>query len=307
MCEGKEGILSLIGKTPTIRLRNIEKYFGLGAEIYAKLEMHNPTGSVKDRAAYFMIEDAYRRGLIGEKCTIIEPTSGNLGISLAMLSTLYGYKLKIVMPEGVSSERISLINAYGGQVVLSPRVESMAGAIRMAEEIHNEIKTSIMLSQFTNKMNVRSHYLTTGPEIYSEMNGQIDYFIAGVGSGGTIGGVGQYLKKMLCNVKILAVEPSESAVLSGNCSGVHRIQGIGAGFIPPLIDKAMIDIVMTASSDEAEEFMRVLVRREGILAGISSGAVLSQAVRIARVEENCRKKIVILLADGGEKYLSVVR
>ena len=306
MCSRENNLSRLIGRTPLIRLLSIEKHFDLKSEIYAKLEMYNPTRSVKDRAAYFILNDALERGIIAKDCMVVEPTSGNMGISLAMMSSIFGYKATIVMPDNMSSERISLIRAYGGRVLLSSGEGGMGGAIDLANEIHRENQDSILLSQFTNPQNVEAHYRTTGPEIYRELNGAIDFFACGVGTGGTIGGVGRFLKERIDGVKIVAVEPSRSAVLSGNPAATHKIQGIGAGFVPPLLDRKVIDIISTVEDEMAIMYSRILVEREGILAGISSGAVLFAAIEIAKKPENKGKKIVTLFADGGEKYLSLV-
>ena len=307
MCSRENNLFRLIGRTPLIRLLSIEKHFDLKGEIYAKLEMYNPTRSVKDRAAYFILNDALERGVITKDCMVVEPTSGNMGISLAMMSSIFGYRATIVMPDNMSSERVSLIRAYGGRVLLSSGEGGLGGAIDLANEIHRENQDSILLSQFTNPQNVEAHYRTTGPEIYRALNGAIDFFTCGVGTGGTIGGVGRFLKERIDSVKIVAVEPSRSAVLSGNPAATHKIQGIGAGFVPPLLDRKVIDITSTVEDEMAIMYSRILVEREGILAGISSGAALFAAIEIAKKPENKGKKIVTLFADGGEKYLSLVR
>lgn len=298
-------VSGLIGKTPLIRLVNIEKHFRLKAEIYAKLEMYNPSGSVKDRAAYFMLKDAFEKGNICEGDTIVEPTSGNMGISLSMLSAAFGLKSVILMPENMSEERIRLIRAYGGRVILTPGNEGMSGAIKRAEEYCCCEKNTYTLSQFRNPQNLRAHYFTTAPEIYDAMNGDIDAFVAGVGTGGTIGGVGQYFKNKTPSARIVAVEPSCSAVLSGEQGGAHKIQGIGAGFMPPLLDMSLIDRIMGIDDSDAFEYAEKLSKIEGIFAGISSGAALCASINLALTDEYEGKKIVTLFSDGGKKYLSV--
>jgi cysteine synthase A len=298
-------VINLIGKTPTVRLQKIEKYFGLTARLYAKLEKYNPSGSVKDRAAYYMVESAVRHGLIGDRTSVIEPTSGNMGISLAMLSSVYGYRAIVVMPESVSVERRALISAYGGEVLLTDGHKGMKGAIERAEQMLSEINGAYTLAQFTNQLNLIAHYETTGKEIYRDLMGGVDILVAGVGTGGTIGGAGRYLKEKKPSVKLIAVEPSESAVLSGGPFSPHGIQGIGAGFIPPLLDMSLIDRVMTVSTEESLETCNVLALKEGIFAGISSGAALSRGITLGLEAENEGKNIVVILPDGGEKYLSL--
>ena len=297
-------ISSLIGKTKILRLRGIEEKFGLKSGIFAKPESFNPSGSVKDRAALFMIKSAFDEGLIDEKGRVIEATSGNMGISLAMLSAVFGYSALIVMPENMSPERQAFIKAYGGEVMLTSAHKGMAGAIERAERLALDVKNSYMPRQFTNRSNMLAHYKTTGPEIYSDMGGRVDIFICGVGTGGTLSGAGKYLKERIPSVRLIGVEPSESAVLSGGSAGSHGIQGIGAGFPPPLLNISLLDEVITVSTEDAMLCARQLACTEGIFAGISSGAALSAAISVAKREENKDKNIVILLPDGGEKYLS---
>lgn len=299
-------IAELIGKTPLIRLETIEREYSLRAKIYAKLEMFNPTHSVKDRAALYMVMDGINCGFIREGTTVIEPTSGNTGISLSMLSSVFGYRAVIVMPESMSVERREIIKAYGGEVFLTEGSKGMKGAIEKAEELSLQSPDSYIPSQFKNKSNPLSHYETTGPEIYAKLGGRVDVFVAGVGTGGTLSGVGRYLKEQKENVKIVAVEPQESAVLSGEAAGVHKIQGIGAGFVPPLLDLNIVDEILAIRSEDAMTVARALLKKEGIFAGISSGAALCAAISLAEREENRGKTIVTLLPDGGEKYLSML-
>lgn len=298
-------ITELVGRTPLVRLEKIERRYSLKARIYAKLEMFNPTHSVKDRAALYMMRDAAHRGLIREGGTVIEPTSGNMGISLAMLSSAFGYRAVIVMPENMSVERQRMISAYGGEVILTDSSKGMQGAIDRAEELLRECQRAYNPSQFTNPNHSLAHYETTGKEIFSRLDRRVDIFIAGVGTGGTLSGVGRYLKEQDPCVKIVAVEPEESAVLSGRASGSHSIQGIGAGFTPPLLDMRIVDEIVMVESDLAKDVAQSLCRIEGIFAGISSGASLSAAISLAEREENKGKNIVTLFPDGGEKYMSV--
>lgn len=295
----------LIGRTPMLRLSSLETYFGLGAALYAKLESFNPSGSVKDRAALFMIEDAHRRGLIGEGNAVIEATSGNTGISLAMLSAVYGYRALIVMPESMSEERRALIRSYGGELVLTNGAKGMKGAIERAVELLSEIKGAYSPGQFENTQNKNAHYQTTGKEIYTDMKGSVDILVCGVGTGGTLSGTGRFLKEKNPSVKLVAVEPVESAVLSGRPAASHGIQGIGVGFLPPLFEGEITDEVVAVSTEEAIEMCRILGLREGVFAGFSSGAALSAAVSIAKRSENTAKNIAVILPDGGERYLSV--
>ena len=301
----KNNITKLIGKTPLVRLFEIERYFDVGGELYAKLEKYNPSGSVKDRAAFFMINDAYKRGLISFDSTVIEPTSGNLGISLAMLSTSFGYHAIIVMPDNVTPERAEMIKAYGGEVVFTDGKRGMTGAIERAEELLSERKNAYMPSQFINRENLMAHYYTTGPEIYLDLSGRVDYLIGGVGSGGTVGGAGRFLKEKIPSVRVVAVEPRESAVLSGEKSAPHGIFGIGAGFVPPIFDANTVDEIVTTSTEEAVEYKKILASKEGLFMGHSSGAALCAGVQTGRKSENKEKRIVMIFPDGGEKYLSV--
>ena len=301
----KNNVSKLIGKTPIIRLFEIEKYFGIAAELYAKLEMYNPSGSVKDRAAFFMIKDAADRGLISDKTTVIEPTSGNMGISLSMLSSVFGYRSVIVMPSNMTRERAKMIREYGGEVIFTDGAMGMSGSVERAKELLFENKNGFMPSQFTNTQNLMAHYYTTGPEIYFDMNGRVDFLIAGVGSGGTVSGAGRFLKEKAASVKIIATEPRESAVLSGNRAGSHGIFGIGAGFIPSIFDADAVDEIITVSTDEAKECKKILALKEGLLVGYSSGAALCSGIKIAKEKENKGKRTVMIFPDGGEKYLSV--
>lgn len=294
----------LIGGTPLLRLERLEKEIGTKAAIIAKLEAFNPAGSAKDRIAKAMIDDAEEKGLLKPGAVIIEPTSGNTGIGLASIAVQRGYKAIIVMPETMSEERRRLMKAYGAELVLTAGKEGMSGAIRKAEELKASIPNAFIPGQFSNKANAEAHYRTTGPEIYQDTDGMVDIFIAGVGTGGTITGVGHYLKERNENIEIIAVEPESSPVLSEGKAGPHGLQGIGAGFIPEVLDTQIYDRVITCSEKEAYEASRLLGKTEGILAGISSGAVLHAAIMTAMKEENRSKRIVVLLPDGGDRYLS---
>ncbi len=294
----------LIGKTPILELVNIEKELGLKAKIFAKLEYFNPGGSVKDRVARAMLDDAERKGLIKEGSVIIEPTSGNTGIGLAAVGTARGYRVIIVMPDSMSIERRTLMSAYGAELVLTDGRLGMSGAIKKAEELAKEIEGSFIPGQFENKANAKAHFVATGPEIYADMDGKIDVFVAGVGTGGTITGVGEYLKSKNDDVKIVAVEPSSSAVLSGNEASGHKIQGIGAGFIPKVLNREIIDEIIPVSDEDAFKWGRLIGSKTGVLVGISSGAALSAAIEVARREENANKNIVVLFPDTGDRYLS---
>lgn len=293
-----------IGKTPLVRLSRMEKAFSLRARLLAKVELFNPTGSVKDRAALFMLDDAAQRGLIDEGATIIEPTSGNTGIGLCALCAVRSYRAIIVMPENMSRERQLLMRAYGAEVVLTDGALGMAGAIAKAKELHAQIPGSFIPSQFDNEANALAHYETTGREIFEDADGEVDIFVAGVGTGGTLMGTGKYLKEKKSDVHLVAVEPEASAVLSGKEKGAHKLQGIGAGFIPSIVDTALIDETVTATDGEAYAMQRMLAEREGIFAGVSAGAALSAAVRVAQREENAGRTVVVLLPDTGERYLS---
>lgn len=294
----------LIGSTPIIELVNIQNNLGLEARIFAKLEYFNPAGSVKDRVALSMINDAEQKGLINKDTTIIEPTSGNTGIGLALVCAARGYKLIIVMPETMSIERRKLMKAYGAELVLSDGASGMAGAIEKANEIAKNTPNSIIAGQFVNPANPLAHINTTGPEIWDDTDGAVDIFVAGVGTGGTITGVGQYLKSKNPKVKVVAVEPETSAVLSGEKSGAHGLQGIGAGFVPEVLDTTVYDEIIKVSDEDAFESMRLAGKTQGILVGISSGAALFAAIQIAKKSQNKGKNIVVLLPDTGERYLS---
>ena len=294
----------LIGGTPLLELKKIEKEFDLKARILAKLEYFNPAGSVKDRIAKEMILDAEEKGILKSGSTIIEPTSGNTGIGLAAVGTARGYKVILVMPETMSVERRMMMKAYGAEIVLSEGNKGMKGAIAKAEELHQSIPGSIIPGQFDNSANPRAHYKTTGPEIWEDTDGEVDIFIAGVGTGGTVSGVGKYLKEKKSSVEVIAVEPKGSPVLSEGHPGPHKIQGIGAGVVPKTLDTAIYDKVVTAVEEDAYKAARDMGKREGILVGISSGAALSVAIEEAKKPENEGKTIVVLLPDTGDRYFS---
>ena len=294
----------LIGNTPLLHLNNLEKRLNLNVTLLAKVEYFNPTGSVKDRIALSMIEDAEKKGIIHNDTVIIEPTSGNTGIGLASVCAAKGYKCILVMPENMSQERIKLIKAYGADVVLSPKEKGMQGAVDKATELSKTYESSFIPSQFENPSNPEVHYRTTGPEIYKSSNKKVDIFIAGIGTGGTISGIGKYLKEQNRNIKIIGVEPNDSPLLTKGKAGPHKIQGIGANFVPKTLDKKNIDEFMTATTEESYEYARLVGKYEGILVGISSGAALAQAVKVAKRNENNGKTIVVLLPDSGDRYLS---
>ncbi|APB31989.1 cysteine synthase A [Vagococcus teuberi] len=294
----------LIGKTPLLELKGIENKLGLDATILAKVEYFNPAGSVKDRIAKAMLDTAEKSGVLTKDTTIIEPTSGNTGIGLSMMAATRGYKLIIVMPETMSVERRQLMKAYGAELVLTEGSKGMKGAIAKAEELASEIDNSFIPSQFSNPANPEIHYQTTGPEIWNDTEGNVDIFVAGVGTGGTVTGVGTYLKEKNPNVKVIAVEPTDSAVLSTGVPGSHKIQGIGAGFVPSILDTSVYDDIITVSNDDAFETGRLLAEEEGMLVGISSGAATYAAIQLAKQPENKNKRIVVLLPDSGERYLS---
>lgn len=294
----------LIGKTPLLELTHIEKEYGLKAKILAKLEYFNPAGSVKDRIAKGMIDDAEQKGLLKKSSVIIEPTSGNTGIGLASVAAARGYRIIIVMPETMSVERRQLMKAYGAELVLSPGDKGMKGAIAKAEELAKEIPNSFIPGQFVNPANPAVHKATTGPEIYEDTDGKVDFFVAGVGTGGTITGVGEYLKEKNPNVKVVAVEPKTSAVLSTGVAGPHKIQGIGAGFVPDVLNTKVYDEIIPVENEAAFETGRLIGRKEGVLVGISSGAATFAAIEIAKRPENEGKTIVVLLPDTGDRYLS---
>ena len=294
----------LIGNTPLLHLNNLEKRLNLNVTLLAKVEYFNPTGSVKDRIALSMIEDAEKKGIIHNDTVVIEPTSGNTGIGLASVCAAKGYKCILVMPENMSQERIKLIKAYGADVVLSPKEKGMQGAVDKATELSKTYESSFIPSQFENPSNPEVHYRTTGPEIYKSSNKKVDIFIAGIGTGGTISGVGKYLKEQNRNIKIIGVEPNDSPLLTKGKAGPHKIQGIGANFVPNTLDKKYIDEFLTATNEESYEYARLVGKYEGILVGISSGAALAQAVKVAKRNENNGKTIVVLLPDSGDRYLS---
>ena len=297
-------IIDTIGNTPLVELSNIEKKYDLKAKIIAKVERFNPGGSVKDRIAKAMIEKAEKEGLISEQTVLIEPTSGNTGIGLAMVAASKGLRIILTMPETMSMERRNLLKAYGAELVLTEGAKGMKGAIEKAESLAKEIPNSFIPSQFTNMANPNIHYLTTGPEIYADLDGEIDYFVAGVGTGGTLSGVGKYLKEKNPNIKAIAVEPETSPVLSKGTPGPHKIQGIGAGFVPETLDTSIYDEIITIGNEEAFEMGKESATVEGLLVGISSGAAIKAAIKLAQREENAGKTIVVLLPDTGERYLS---
>ena len=297
-------VSELIGKTPLMELCNLEKELNLKAKVFAKLEYLNPAGSVKDRVALQMIEDAEEKGLLKEGSVIIEPTSGNTGIGLASVAASKGYRLIITMPETMSEERRKLIAAYGAELVLTDGSKGMNGAIEKAEELSKEMPNSIVAGQFVNPANPQAHRNTTGPEIWEDTDGKVDIFVAGVGTGGTITGTGEYLKSKNENIKVVGIEPCDSPVLSGGKAGTHPLQGIGAGFVPEVLNTEILDEIVTVSGNEAYESARLLAKKEGILVGISSGAALHAALEGAKKEENTDKNIVVLLPDTGDRYLS---
>lgn len=294
----------IIGNTPLLELSNLAKKCGFCGKIYAKVELFNPGGSVKDRVALSMINDAKERGLVKEDTVFIEPTSGNTGIGIAMVATSLGYKSIIVMPESMSIERRKIILSYGAELVLTDAKLGMKGAIAKANELHEQMKNSIILGQFTNPSNVLAHYKGTGPEIYKDLDGKVDVFVAGVGTGGTITGVGRFLKEKNPDVHIVAVEPKDSPVLSDGRAGPHKIQGIGAGFVPDILDTKIYDEIITVSNEDAVMYGKMFSRTEGLSVGISSGAALKAAVEVASREEYKGKNIVVLLPDSGDRYLS---
>ncbi len=294
----------LIGNTPLLRLTAIEKEENLNVRLLAKLECLNVTGSAKDRAAKEMIDDALERGILREGSVIIEPTSGNTGIGLASVAVRRGYKVIIVMPENMSDERKKLMRAYGAELVLTPASEGMSGAIKKAEEIAAATPYSFIPDQFNNTANANAHYKSTGPEIWRDTDGNVDIFVAGVGTGGTISGTGRYLKEQNKNIRVVAVEPKSSALLSGGTAGAHKIQGIGANFIPSLLDRSIYDEVIDVENDDAIKNAARVGKKEGVLVGISSGASLTAAIELAKREENAGKTIVVLFPDSGDRYYS---
>lgn len=304
MSKVKNSFLDLVGNTPLVRVNNLIKKDELKADVLAKLEYFNPAGSVKDRIAKEMIQDALEKGLINENTTLIEPTSGNTGIGLSAVATALNLKIIITMPETMSVERRNLMKAYGAELVLTPGSEGMKGAIAKAKELASQIENSFIPGQFENPANPTAHYKTTGPEIYEQTEGKIDIFVAGVGTGGTISGIGKYLKEKNPEVKVVAVEPASSPVLSTGKGGAHKIQGIGAGFVPETLDTNIYDEIITVENEDAFAAGKEMAKTEGILVGISSGAALYAAKELAKREENVGKTIVVLLPDGGDRYLS---
>lgn len=301
----KQNITELIGKTPLVELKKYEEFVGAKANIIAKLEYLNPAGSIKDRIALSIIETYEEKGLLKKDSTIIEPTSGNTGIGLAMVSAYKGYRLIITMPDTMSKERIDLMKAYGAEVILTDGKKGMKGTIEKANELHASIADSIIAGQFENSANPLAHYKTTGPEIYKDSEGKVDILVAGIGTGGTISGVGKYLKEQNENIEIVGVEPFDSPVLTKDVSGPHKIQGIGAGFIPNTLNTHIYDRVITVKSEEAYDTLKNLAKLEGIFVGVSSGAALYVASLLAKEEENRGKNIVVILPDGGNRYLSL--
>ena len=299
-----KGTLGLIGNTPLVEVTNIEKELGLEAKLLVKLEYFNPAGSVKDRVAKAMIEDAEEKGILKEGSVIIEPTSGNTGIGLASIAAAKGYRIILTMPETMSVERRNMLKAYGAELVLTEGAKGMKGAIAKAEELAKEIPNSFIPGQFVNPANPAAHRATTGPEIWNDTDGQVDIFVAGVGTGGTLTGVGEYLKSKNPNVKIVAMEPASSPVLSEGRSGAHKIQGIGAGFVPDVLNTKVYDEIITIENDDAFAGGKLLAKHEGVLVGISSGAALRAAIQLAQRPENKGKTIVALLPDSGDRYYS---
>lgn len=304
MANIRNGFLDLIGNTPLVEVKNIEKLLGLEARVLVKLEYLNPAGSVKDRAAKFMIEDAENKGILQKGAVIIEPTSGNTGIGLAAISAVKGYRTILTMPETMSVERRNILKAYGAEIVLTDGSKGMSGAIEKAEELARELPNSFIPSQFDNPANAAAHRATTGPEIWKDTDGNVDIFIAGVGTGGTLTGTGEYLKSKNPDIKIVALEPSDSPILSGGQAGAHQIQGIGANFVPSLLNTEIYDEIYKADSETAFETAKLLAKHEGILVGISSGAALKGAIDLAKRPENKGKTIVALLPDSGDRYYS---
>lgn len=297
-------IEEMVGHTPLLQINNIKNELGFGANIFAKLEYLNPAGSAKDRVAVQMIKDAEEKGILKAGSIIIEPTSGNTGIGLAAVGTSKGYRSIIVMPDSMSVERIKTIEAFGAEVILTPGADGMSGAIKKAEELAKEYEGSFIAGQFTNPSNPKAHYLTTGPEIYDDLDGQVDVFIAGVGTGGTLSGTAKYLKEKKPDVRIVAVEPSKSPLLSKGYAGSHGLMGIGANFVPKTLDVDIIDEIITVDEEDAYTFGRLLGNKEGILVGITSGAAMYAAVQVAKRPEYAGKNIVTLLPDTGDRYLS---
>ncbi len=299
-----QGFTELIGKTPLVEVTNIEQVHALKAKLLVKLEYQNPAGSVKDRAAFYMIKEAEEKGLLKEGSVIIEPTSGNTGIGIAAIAAAKGYRAILTMPDTMSVERRNILKAYGAEIVLTEGAKGMKGAIEKAEELAGEIEGAYIPAQFDNPANAQAHYETTGPEIWADTEGTVDIFVASVGTGGTITGTGKYLKEKNAAIKVVAVEPASSPVLSGGQAGAHKIQGIGAGFVPTVLDTGIYDEIITVENDLAFEASKQLTKREGLLTGISSGAALYAAVELAKRPENEGKTIVVLLPDSGDRYYS---
>lgn len=304
MAKVYDAMTELVGKTPLVRFKRLENKYGLKAEIIAKIESFNPGGSAKDRVAAMIIEEAEKDGRLKPGGTIIEPTSGNTGIGLALVAAVKGYRLIIVIPDTMSIERRNIIKAYGAEIVLTDGKLGMSGAIEKAKELNSQIPGSIIAGQFDNPANPKAHYLATGPEIFEDTDGKVDYFVAGIGTGGTITGVGGYLKEQNPAIRIIGVEPETSAVITKGISGAHSIQGIGAGFIPSVLNMNVVDEVITVDNEECFEMAKEIARLEGIQVGISSGAAMCAAVKIALKNENNGKSIVVLLPDGGDRYYS---
>lgn len=299
-----KGALELIGHTPLMEIVNIEKELGLKARVLVKLEYLNPTGSVKDRAAKSMIEDAEQKGILKEGAVIIEPTSGNTGIGLASIAAVKGYRMILTMPDTMSVERRNILKAYGAEIVLTEGAKGMSGAIEKAEELAKEIPDSFIPGQFDNKANAKAHFLTTGPEIWKDTEGEVDFFIAGVGTGGTLTGTGEYLKSKKPEIRVIALEPSDSPLLSGGEAGPHKLQGIGANFVPAVLNTEVYDEIFCAESEDAFRAAKLFAKKEGILVGISAGAALHAAITYAQKEENEGKTIVVLLPDSADRYYS---
>ena len=301
----KQNVTELVGNTPLIEFNKLEKDYDLKAHIIGKLEYMNPAGSIKDRIALSIIEDYEEKGILKEGSTIIEPTSGNTGIGLSMIASIKGYKVIITMPSTMSKERIALMKAYGAEVLLTDGTKGMKGAIEKANELHEQIENSIIAGQFENMANPKAHYETTGPEIYRDSDGKVDIFVAGIGTGGTISGAGKYLKEKNKDIKVVGVEPASSPVLTEGKSGGHKIQGIGAGFVPHTLDTSIYDEVITVTNEDAFAATKLIARKEGVLVGISSGAAIVAALKLAKREENQGKNIVVILPDTGNRYLSL--